>query len=177
MNVPLVRGAGAGQAPGELDEGPVEGGGIATQFEDVRQPVQETLFNGAMAEPSSRQDYMASAEKLAKVTPSLDKLRRKFAKLLVTLDHSVGHVVDTFKDNGLWDNTILIMSSDNGACNLGGGTHLRFQPLILLCEVRYHLAQELLVQLGALEPIGGGMCAVEAFFLWHVKIKTRVRRS
>ena len=49
------------------------------------------------------------------------KLRRKFAKLLVNLDHNVGHAVDAFKDAGMWDNTILILSSDNGACNLGGG--------------------------------------------------------
>ena len=64
-----------------------------SRLEDVRQPVQETLFNGAMAEPSSRQDYMASAEKLAKVTPSLDKLRRKFGRGVVfpaaTLDKGI----------------------------------------------------------------------------------------
>ncbi|MEM9381662.1 MAG: DNA polymerase IV [Planctomycetota bacterium] len=51
-----------------------------SRLEDVRQPVQETLFNGAMAEPSTRDDFIASTEKLAKVTPSLDKLRRKFGR-------------------------------------------------------------------------------------------------
>ena len=45
--------------------------------------MQETLFNGAMAEPSSRKDFIAASEKLAKVTPSLDKLRRKFGRGVV----------------------------------------------------------------------------------------------
>ena len=51
-----------------------------SRLEDVRQPVQETLFNGAMAEPSTRDDFIATSAKLAKVTPSLDKLRRKFGR-------------------------------------------------------------------------------------------------
>ena len=77
-----------------VDDRPLRLLGVqVSRLEDVRQPVQETLFNGAMAEPSSRQDYMASAEKLAKVTPSLDKLRRKFGRGVVvpaaTLDKGI----------------------------------------------------------------------------------------
>lgn len=77
-----------------IDDRPLRLLGVqVSRLEDVRQPVQETLFNGAMAEPSSRQDYMASAEKLAKVTPSLDKLRRKFGRGVVvpaaTLDKGI----------------------------------------------------------------------------------------
>ena len=67
-----------------IDDRPLRLLGVQiSRLEDVRQPVQTTLFNGAMAEPSSRRDYLASAEKLAKVTPSLDKLRRKFGRGVV----------------------------------------------------------------------------------------------
>ena len=51
-----------------------------SRLEDVRQPNQGTLFNGSMAEPSSRKDYIQQNEKLAQVTPSLDKLRKKFGR-------------------------------------------------------------------------------------------------
>lgn len=51
-----------------------------SRLEDVRQPNQGTLFNGSMAEPSTRKDYLQQNEKLAQVTPSLDKLRKKFGK-------------------------------------------------------------------------------------------------
>ncbi|MEM8712234.1 MAG: DNA polymerase IV [Planctomycetota bacterium] len=51
-----------------------------SRLEDVRQPNQGTLFNGSMAEPSTRQDQIRQHEKLAQVTPSLDKLRKKFGK-------------------------------------------------------------------------------------------------
>lgn len=51
-----------------------------SRLEDVRQPLQGTLFNGAMAEPSTRQDYVEATDKLARVTPSLDRLRKRFGK-------------------------------------------------------------------------------------------------
>ncbi len=51
-----------------------------SRLEDVRQPNQGTLFNGSMAEPSTRKDFMQQSEKLAQVTPSLDKLRKKFGR-------------------------------------------------------------------------------------------------
>lgn len=50
------------------------------KLEDVRQPIQGTLFNGSMADPSSRKHFLETSEKLARVTPSLDKLRKKFGR-------------------------------------------------------------------------------------------------
>ena len=73
-----------------VDDRPLRLLGVqVSKLEDVRQPVQETLFNGAMAEPSSRQDYLESSEKIAQVTPSLDKLRRKFGRGAVVPARSV----------------------------------------------------------------------------------------
>ncbi|MEC8494736.1 MAG: DNA polymerase IV, partial [Planctomycetota bacterium] len=50
------------------------------KLEDVRQPFQEVLFLGADADASSRKDFVETADKLARVTPSLDKLRRRFGR-------------------------------------------------------------------------------------------------
>ena len=50
------------------------------RLEDVRQPVQEVLFLGADADASTRKDFVEAADKLARVTPSLDKLRRRFGR-------------------------------------------------------------------------------------------------
>ena len=55
-------------------------GAESARLEDVRQPVQEVLFLGADADASSRKDFVETADKLARVTPSLDKLRRRFGR-------------------------------------------------------------------------------------------------
>ncbi len=66
---------------GRVDPRPLRLLGIQiARLEDVRQPMQGTLFNGSMADPSSRKDFLETSEKLAKVTPSLDKLRKKFGR-------------------------------------------------------------------------------------------------
>lgn len=56
-----------------------------------------------------------------KLTSIKYKARRKFAKLVLTLDHNVGSLYETLESRGMWDNTVMIFASDNGACNLGGG--------------------------------------------------------
>lgn len=40
-----------------------------------------------------------------------------------SLDENVGRLVDTLKDQGLWDNTILFYTSDHGShfCTRNGG--------------------------------------------------------
>ncbi|MEM6672566.1 MAG: DNA polymerase IV [Planctomycetota bacterium] len=63
-----------------VDDRPLRLLGVqVSRLEDVRQPVQESLFNGTL-DPSSRKEFLAQSEKIAKVTPSLDKLRRKFGR-------------------------------------------------------------------------------------------------
>ncbi|MCP3914225.1 MAG: DNA polymerase IV [bacterium] len=52
-----------------------------SKLEDVRQPAQGTLFG--TPEPSSRDDWMESNQKLEAATESLDKLRKRFGKSAV----------------------------------------------------------------------------------------------
>jgi len=47
--------------------------------------------------------------------------RKVFAKLLGALDHAVSDLVKTLKVNGMWDSSVLLLSSDNGGCQYGGG--------------------------------------------------------
>lgn len=45
--------------------------------------------------------------------------RRNFASMMSALDDQLTAVVDTLKNKGMWDNTVLIFTTDNGG-NLGG---------------------------------------------------------
>lgn len=66
---------------GRVEPGPLRLLGVqVAKLEDVRQPVQEVLFLGADADASSRKDFVETADKIARVTPSLDKLRRRFGR-------------------------------------------------------------------------------------------------
>ena len=63
---------------GRVERRPLRLLGIqVSKLEDVRQPVQAELFNGA---PSARQMWAESTAKLASATKSLDKIRRKFGR-------------------------------------------------------------------------------------------------
>eukprot|EP00756_Hemistasia_phaeocysticola_P024161 Hpha_TRINITY_DN15933_c0_g1::TRINITY_DN15933_c0_g1_i1::g.72909::m.72909/K01135/ARSB; arylsulfatase B len=51
---------------------------------------------------------------IAKYANIQDKSRRKYAGMVSALDDAVGQVVQSFRDAGLWDNTLLVFSTDNG---------------------------------------------------------------
>ena len=40
--------------------------------------------------------------------------QRVFAGMVTALDAAVGEVVQGLKDSGLWDNTLIFFSNDNG---------------------------------------------------------------
>jgi arylsulfatase A-like enzyme len=52
--------------------------------------------------------------------------RATYASMITEIDRSVGRIISTLEENGLIDNTIIIVSSDNGVHDVGGHDPLYF---------------------------------------------------
>ncbi|XP_066269664.1 arylsulfatase B-like [Branchiostoma lanceolatum] len=50
---------------------------------------------------------------------------RVYAGVTAAMDEAVGNVTQALKDSGMWDNTVLIFSTDNGASRAGSNWPLR----------------------------------------------------
>ncbi|GFO26295.1 arylsulfatase b-like [Plakobranchus ocellatus] len=58
------------------------------------------------------------------LTHIVNKKRRIYTGMLAALDEGVKNLTDALKDYGLWNNTVLIYSSDNGGDPAWGGINL-----------------------------------------------------
>lgn len=66
----------------QVRPGPLRLIGVSvSNLEDVRAPLQRGLFGAGTGDPGrTRSDWLATREKLERITPSLDKLRRRFGR-------------------------------------------------------------------------------------------------
>ncbi|MDP6538500.1 MAG: DNA polymerase IV [Planctomycetota bacterium] len=78
----------------QVPPGPLRLVGVSvSNLEDVRAPLQRGLF-GAGGDPGrTRSDWLATREKLERITPSLDKLRRRFGRGTVQPARLLGRAV------------------------------------------------------------------------------------
>lgn len=61
----------------------------------------------------------------------VDYDRRIYAGMVVMLDRAVAQVTSAFKDAGLWQDTVLIFTSDNGGIGPGNNYPLRCEGFAL----------------------------------------------
>eukprot|EP00752_Nemacystus_decipiens_P014973 g13331.t2 len=50
-------------------------------------------------------------------------LRKRFAKVLMYLDHTIGELVEYLETEGWMENSIIVLASDNGGCLNNGGSN------------------------------------------------------
>ncbi|XP_006817496.1 arylsulfatase B-like, partial [Saccoglossus kowalevskii] len=64
-----------------------------------------------------------------------DERRRTLAGMVTCMDEGIGNITKTLKDSGIWDNTILIFSNDNGGLPAHGGNNwpLRVRESLYEC--------------------------------------------
>lgn len=95
---------------------------IYMAFQNVHGPVDWVPDDTLMKfNPTDKQ-----LETIANMEAS-DWTRGRFSRILVHLDQAMGRIMHTMTETGLLENSIIVYASDNGGCNIAGGSALPFR--------------------------------------------------
>ena len=95
-------------------------------FYNVHTPIQANLkhidyFNEKL---SKMNDNLVRTKKEGQAITRLNQTNSKYASMVYAVDENVGKLIKSLKDNGLYDNSLIIFTSDNG----GLSTQKRISP-------------------------------------------------
>lgn len=86
-------------------------------YDTLYDPAQVPLPDTFLADVSDRPSFYAERQRAFRNDPDTDKLRRMLAYyygLCTMLDDLCGRLIKTLLDTGLWQNTLIIYTSDHG---------------------------------------------------------------
>ena len=95
-------------------------------FYNVHTPIQANLkhidyFNEKL---SKMNDNLVRTKKEGQAVTRLNQTNSKYASMVYAVDQNVGKLIKSLKDNSLYDNSLIIFTSDNG----GLSTQKRISP-------------------------------------------------
>eukprot|EP01084_Bolivina_argentea_P227464 384154_1 len=80
-------------------------------------------------------------------------MRKIYCDKMVYLDESIGRIVDTLKKNGLYNNTLIALSTDNGGMPYWVNKNTKMIPLSWGCNIPYRAGKITLFE-GGVKGIG-----------------------
>ena len=93
---------------------------------DLRQ--RYIVYNGLHKE-TSVQDQIAQKSYIHRYSWIKDSNRRVYAAMTKALDDSIGKIVSAFKQKGIWNETIVYFTTDNGGSSLYGGNNFPYRGI------------------------------------------------
>ncbi len=96
-------------------------GRYAAGWDEIRKQRYAKQLNEGVIDPSfklsSRPDYIPAWDELNDEERAWEEARMEvFAAMVDCVDQNIGRLVKHLKDKGVYDNTLILLCSDNGAC-------------------------------------------------------------
>eukprot|EP00903_Cladosiphon_okamuranus_P009879 g9384.t1 len=78
---------------------------------------------GLPPEGSFSEDELALLNEIEDKSDDSGHIRKRFAEVLMYLDHTIGELVEYLETEGWMENSIIVVASDNGGCANNGGSN------------------------------------------------------